>query len=249
MSAFEVFGQSQIATFRQAADVLRRCLQETSVIVKPGISTIELDAFAEKFIRGHKGATPAFKGYHGFPCTLCTSVDDQCVHGIPGPRVLTEGEIVKLDCGVIVGGLYTDACVTVPVGQIKPEVALFMERSKEALETACAIVKPGIRVGDISSTIQKVVEGYGYSPVRGLTGHGLGTTLHQFPDIPNSGKAGTGPVLPANIVIAIEPITAMGGAGIRDGQDGWTISTADGSLSCHFEHTVLVTEDGHEVLA
>ncbi len=249
MSAFQVLTQAQIAHMREAGAILRACLEHVSTAVRPGMTTAEVDHLAEAFIVSHTGATPAFKGYHGFPATLCTSVNDQCVHAIPGRRVLEDGDIVSLDCGVIVGGMYTDACVTVPVGTVKPEVKLFLERSKQALEEAVAFIKPGTRVGDISAAIQAAVERHGYSCVNGLTGHGLGTTLHQFPDIPNTGRKGTGPALPKHVVIAVEPITAMGRSEIRDGDDGWTISTADGSVSAHFEHTILVTPDGHEILA
>ena len=234
---------------RVAGDILKRCLEHLSRTVQPGLTTGHLDDLAEEFITSHDGATPAFKGYNGFPGSLCTSVNDECVHGIPSGHVLQEGDIVSLDCGVIVGGMYTDACVTVPVGKVKSEVLQFLQRSKDALEAAVAIVAPGIRVGDISSTVQREVEQHGYSCVNGLTGHGLGSDLHLFPDIPNTGRKGTGPALPKNIAIAIEPITAMGKPHIKDSADGWTIATADGSLSAHFEHTVLVTPDGHEILA
>lgn len=229
--------------------VLRECLIETAGHVKPGITTGELDAVAEEFIRSHKGATPAFKGYHNFPATICASVNDQCVHGIPGSRVLNDGDIIAIDCGVVYGKLYTDACVSVAVGSVSQDVQDFLTASEAALEAACRIVAAGVSVGDISSTIQKYVEGHGYSCVNGLTGHGLGTDLHQFPDIPNVGKAGTGPKLPTNTIIAIEPITSMGKPNIREEGDGWTIATDDGSLSAHFEHTVLVTKDGCEILA
>ncbi len=249
VSSFQIFTPEQIKALRIGGRILRGCLIETSKIVRPGITTGELDRFAEEFIRSHEGAVPAFKGYHGFPATLCTSVNDQCVHGIPGKRELNEGDIVSLDGGVVYGKLYTDACTTVPVGQVTQDVSEFLRVSEETLELSCAIVAPGVKIGDISSTIQNAVEGHGYSCVNGLTGHGLGTTLHQFPDVPNIGKAGTGPKLPANTIIAIEPITAMGKPNIREEGDGWTIATADGSLSAHFEHTVLVTENGYEVLA
>lgn len=249
MSSFQIFTSAQIASLRTGGKILRDCLLATAAKVRPGVTTKELDAFAEEFIRSHAGAVPAFKGYHGFPGTLCTSVNEQCVHGIPGPRVLQDGDIIAIDSGVIYGGLYTDACVSVPVGDVPADVRTFLTMSEKALEEACSIVAPGIRVGDISSTIQRFIEGHGYSCVNGLTGHGLGTALHQFPDVPNVGKAGTGPVLPAHTIIAIEPITAMGGPKIREEADGWTIVTADGSLSAHFEHTVLVTETGVEMLA
>lgn len=228
---------------------MRECLQEVAAAVKPGITTAELDRIAEEFILGHPGARPGFKGYKGYPATLCTSVNDECVHGIPGHRVLKDGDIVSLDGGVVVDGLNTDACITVGVGTIPETLKTFLRVTEDALEKACSIVAPGCRVGDISHTVQKEVERKGYSCVRGLTGHGLGTHLHQFPDIPNTGRAGTGPILPAHTIIAIEPITSMGGDGIRDGEDGWTICTSDGSHSAHFEHTVLVTEGGFEILA
>jgi methionyl aminopeptidase len=248
MSSFQIFTLKEIEHLRAAGAILRACLEAAAKEVRPGITTGELDRFAEGFIVA-RGGRPAFQGYHGFPATLCTSVNDECVHGIPGKRVLHDGDIVSLDCGVIVGGLYTDACVTVPVGAVSADVETFLAKSKAALEAACAIVKPGIRIGDISATVQQEVEGAGYSCVKSLTGHGLGNTLHQYPDIPNVGRAGSGPVVPAHTIIAIEPITAMGQGSIRDADDGWTIATADGSLSAHFEHTVLVTGSGHEILA
>ncbi len=249
MSSFQILTQAQIVSLRKGGKILRGCLDHTAKAVRPGITTGELDKIAEQFIISHDGATPAFKGYRGFPASICASVNEECVHGIPGKRVLNDGDIVSIDCGVIVGGIYTDACVTVPVGNVSPEVKTFLAVSEEALKAACKLVAPGVKVGDISSTIQKYLESRGYTPVNGLTGHGLGTELHRFPDIPNSGRAGTGPALPANIAIAIEPITSMGGASIREADDGWTISTADGSLSGHFEHTLLVTPQGYEMIA
>ncbi len=234
---------------RKAGKILRECLEETAAAVKTGITTAELDRIAEQFITDHEGARPGFKGYKGYPSTLCTSVNEECVHGIPGHRVLKDGDIVSIDCGVVIDGLNTDACITVPVGVVSDDVAAFLRHSSEALEAACAMVKPGRKIGDLSHAIQKYVERGGYKCVDGLTGHGLGYDLHQFPDIPNTGRAGSGPVLPPHTLIAIEPITSMGGSGIRDGDDGWTILTRDGSLSAHFEHTVLVTEGGYEILA
>ncbi|MSR87011.1 type I methionyl aminopeptidase [Candidatus Peribacteria bacterium] len=249
MSTFQIFNAAQIISLRTGGKILRECLQKTAERVKPGVTTQELDMFAEEFILSHTGAIPAFKGYHGFPATLCISINDQCVHGIPGKRTVGEGDIVSLDGGVIYDRLYTDACITVPAGDVPAHVQRFLEISEDALESACGIVAPGLKVGDISSAIQKAVEKHGYSCVNGLTGHGLGTTLHQFPDIPNVGKAGTGPKLPVHTIIAIEPITAMGKPEIREEADGWTIATADGSLSAHFEHTILITETGNEIIA
>lgn len=249
VASFQILSAQEIDSVRTGGDILRRCLQATSEQVRPGITTLELDTFAEAFIRDHQGARPAFKGFHGFPGTLCTSVNEQCVHGLPGPRVLQEGDIIALDCGVIYGELYTDACVTVPVGRVRPEVQKFLRVSADCLEAAVEILRPGVRVGDVSALIEKYLRNRGYTAMRGLTGHGLGATLHQFPDIPNQGKAGTGPLLPPHTIIAIEPITSMGTDQIKDEGDGWTIATADGSWSAHFEHTILITETGHEILA
>lgn len=249
MSQFQIFTQDEVAILRCAGKILAECLRETAKEVRPGVTTASLDAFAEKFIRSHDSATPAFKGYRNFPATLCTSVNDECVHGLPGSRVLQEGDIVSLDSGVMMSGLYTDACISVGVGKIDPKVSRFLQTTAETLEAACAIVKPGVRVGDVSSLIQERIEGAGYRCVNGLTGHGLGKTLHQFPDIPNVGKAGTGPTFPAWTMVAIEPIITMGDPRITDHDDGWTIAIADSSLAAHFEHTILLTEDGHEILA
>jgi len=204
---------------------------------------------AEEQIRSHKGATPGFKGYRGYPATLCTSVNEQCVHGIPSSRVLKDGDIVTLDCGVLLDGLYTDACVTVGVGQINGEATKLLQVTENALKDAVAVIKAGIHIGDISSTVQKTVESGGFKVVPALTGHGLGRMLHQFPDIPNFGKEGTGPVVPANTVIAVEPIVSAGDGSILEEGDGWTISTRNSELSAHFEHTILVLEEGCEVLA
>ena len=248
MPHFQILTPAQIKSLRTAGKILRECLEATANYAKAGMTTKEIDEFAEECIRS-RGGIPAFKGYNGFTGTLCTSVNEECVHGIPGPKVLKDGDIIGLDGGVIYDKLYTDACITVPIGAVPFETIRFLEVSKAALEAAVSIVKPGTKIGDISSMIQAVVEGGGYRCVNALTGHGLGSELHQFPDIPNTGTKGTGPTLPAWTLIAIEPITSMGGPGIRELEDGWTIVTADGSLSAHFEHSVLVTEDGCEVLA
>lgn len=247
-SSFQIFSESEIQSLRKAGAILRGCLEHTAKHVKPGISTEELDDIAESYIT-ERGGTPAFKGYNGFPKTLCISVDDECVHGIPGPRRLEDGQIVSLDGGVIVDGLYTDACITVPVGKISDDARRLLETTKHALDEAVAIIKKGTKVGDISSTIQNIVEAAGCSCIPALTGHGLGKTLHQFPDVPNVGKAGTGPALPAGTLIAVEPIVALGKGQILQDDDGWTIRSKDHSLTCHFEHSLLVTEQGCEVIA
>lgn len=248
MPTIHTFGKGEIDSFKKAAKILRECLAMLPSHVKPGVTTLELDAIAEKFIREHSGK-PAFKGYHGFPFTLCTSINEECVHGMPSDRELEEGDIVSLDCGVIVDGLYTDACVTVGVGHIDADATHLLDVTQRALSSAVDIIKAGTRVGDISAMIEKTAKAGGCMPVKSLTGHGLGHDLHGYPDIPNSGLAGNGPVLPAGTVIAVEPIISLGGPDVISMKDGWTIATADGSLSAHFEHTILVLDGGCEVLA
>lgn len=248
MPAIHTYGKGEIESFKKAAKILRECLQMLPAHVKPGITTMELDQIAEQFIR-ERGGKPAFKGYSGFPSTLCTSINEECVHAMPGKRKLEEGDIVSLDCGVIIDGLYTDACVTVGVGQIDADAQHLLDVTKRALAAAVGIIKAGIRVGDISAIIEKTAREGDCTPVKSLTGHGVGRDLHEYPDIPNSGKADNGPALPANTVIAVEPIFSLGGPHIRTMGDGWTISTEDGALSAHFEHTILVLDGRCEVLA
>jgi methionyl aminopeptidase len=244
----QVFTAEEIASFRAGGAILRGCLESLRPLVGPSVTTGELDVAAETYIRQH-GGRPAFKGYRGFPATLCTSVNEECVHGIPGRRMLNEGDIVKLDCGVIYDALYTDACISVPVGRVSPEAAKLLSVTEQALEHALAVVHAGAHVGDIGRAVESFVEAHGFHPVPALTGHGLGRSLHQFPDIPNLGKRGKGPLLPLHTVIAIEPIISAGSSDVRVGVDGWTLSIADGALAAHFEHSVLVTEEGCEVLA
>lgn len=249
MSQFQILTQEQIQDARKCGMILRTCLEHLASSVREGMETAELNRIADEFIRSHDGAEPAFFGYSGYPASLCVSVNDQCVHGIPGTRVLAGGDVVGLDCGVRLANLCTDACVSVMVGEGTPQARQLLQATERALGEACKVVRSGARVGDISSTVQRTVEGAGFQCVRGLTGHGIGTNLHQFPDIPNTGKAGTGPMIPAHTLLAIEPITSMGTSDIRDTGDGWTICTADGSLSAHFEHTVLVLPEGCEIIA
>ncbi len=246
---FQLFSANQIASLRAGGEILRECLDHCQKLVVPGIQTAEIDRIAEEFIV-KRGGRPAFKGYHGFPATLCISINDEVVHGIPGKRAVQEGDIVSLDGGVIFDDLYTDACVTVGAGKLATRTKKFLDVTSKTLEVLIRdVVKPGATVGDLSAFIQKHLEKAGYSPVRALTGHGLGTTLHQFPDVPNWGEAGKGPVLPVHTMIAIEPIASMGSPDVSTDGDGWTIRTVDRSLSCHFEHSVLITETGCEIIA
>lgn len=248
MSGFQIFSLAERESLREGGRILREALELVARATTPGMTTNELDLMAEDFIRS-QGGRPAFKGYHGFTGTLCTSVNEEAVHGIPGPRELKDGDIVSLDCGVILDELYTDACVTVAVGQVSAEKRKLMETTSLALQAACDLLKAGVRVGDISSVIQRTVESAGFRCIPALTGHGLGKTLHQFPDVPNVGKPGTGPVLPENTIIAIEPITCAGRGDIRETGDGWTLVTTDGTPAAHEEHTVLILAGGCEILA
>lgn len=244
----QTFSASQIESFRKAGVILRECLQMLREHVKPGITTEELDRLAEHYIVSN-GGRPGFKGYHGYPSTLCTSINEECVHGMPGPRALKEGDIVSLDCGVVVDDLNTDACITVPVGTISEDAQHLLDVTEKALQRAVEVIKAGIKVGDLSSSIEDVIRKGKCIPIRPLTGHGLGHSLHEPPDIPNFGRKGTGPVLPANTVIAVEPIVSVASDDVRTTRDGWTLVTDDGSLSAHFEHTILVLDGGCEVLA
>lgn len=248
MSDIQSFTPAEIESFRTAGRILRGCLEMLAPLAKPGITTGELDRLAEHYILD-QGGEPAFKGYHGYPFTLCTSVNEECVHGMPGDRVLADGDIISLDCGVRVNGLNTDACITVPVGKISDEARHLLDVTRQALDRAVEVIRPGIRVGDLSASIEEVIKKGKLKPVRALTGHGLGKDLHAYPDIPNFGRRGTGPALPSWTVLAVEPIVAIGTDDVRENGDGWTLITDDESLSCHFEHTILVTDTGCEVLA
>ena len=249
MSDIQVLTEAEIISVRHGGKILRGCLEHVAGLVAPGVTAQFLDEKAEEFIRSHKGATPAFKGYQGFPATLCTSVNEQCVHGIPNNRELEEGDIISIDRGVLYDSLYTDACLTVPVGKVSSSTQKLLDTTQYALESALKIIRKETKVGDISSTIQRIVEEAGFHPVRSLTGHGLGRTLHQFPDIPNLGTPDTGAQLPVGALIAIEPIVSAGSDEIVDASDGWTLSIKDGALSAHFEHTVLVNAEDCEIIA
>jgi len=217
--------------------------------VQPGVSTGQLDRFAEDFIRSHDLAEPAFKGLYGFPATLCTSVNEEVVHGIPSVRrVLVEGDVLSVDCGVKLDGFYSDAAVTLPVGEIDVTASALLEVTQRALEAGINQTVAGRRLGDVGAAIQAVGEGAGYGVVRDLVGHGVGHEPHEEPQVPNWGRPGRGMKLPVGLVIAIEPMFNAGTPGIRTLDDRWTVVTSDSGISAHFEHTVAVTETGPRVL-
>ncbi|MCD6379696.1 type I methionyl aminopeptidase [bacterium] len=238
---------AEIELMRQSASILRETLLIVGELIKPGITTAKLDKVAEEFIRS-KGGEPAFKGYQGFPATICASVNEEVVHGIPGTRELVDGDLIGVDCGVIKNGFYSDSTRSFAVGKISPDAERLMKVTKEALDIGLDKVRAGNRVSDISHAIQEYAEGKGYGVVRQLTGHGVGKELHEDPQIPNFGPPGTGPVIKVGMVFAIEPMLNEGVEDIRTLADGWTIITRDGKLSCHFEDTVAVTENGPEIL-
>lgn len=222
-------------------------LDELAAMVEPGVTTADVDAAAESRLRG-AGAEPAFKGYHGYPSTICASVNEQVVHGIPSGRALVEGDILSVDLGAKLDGFYGDSAVTVPVGTVSPEAARLLEVTKASLYDGIATVRAGGRVSDIGAAVQAYVEARGFSVVREFVGHGIGTKLHEDPQIPNYGSAGRGPRLAEGMVLAIEPMVNAGKAAVKVLGDGWTAVTKDGSLSAHFEHTVVVTGDGCRIL-
>ncbi|MGC4114892.1 MAG: type I methionyl aminopeptidase [Myxococcales bacterium] len=245
----ELKAADQLARMREAGRVVHEVLDVLSRAAQPGETTLELDRIAEELTRKRK-AKPAFKGYLGFPCSLCASVNEEVVHGIPSrDRVLKAGDLLKLDFGVVKDGYYGDAAVTVAVGRASPEASRLAQVTREALEQAIAEVRPGRRVSDIGTAIQGHVEPRGYSVVREFVGHGIGRALHEAPQIPNFRCAdGPDPRLKPGMVLAIEPMVNAGGWATRVLSDRWTAVTADNSLSAHFEHTVAVTADGPEIL-
>lgn len=237
----------EIARVRDAGRIVRTVLDEVARAAQPGVRTAELDRLAEARTR-ELGARPAFKGYLGYPASVCISVNDEVVHGIPSRRVLQEGDLVGLDFGVVHRGFYGDAAVTVPVGRASDTALRLVEVTREALARGIAAAVAGGRVGDIGAAVQSWVEAQGFSVVREFVGHGIGRRLHEPPQVPNFGSPGTGPTLEPGLVLAVEPMVNAGGPGIRTLKDGWTAVTADGALSAHFEHTIAVTENGPEIL-
>ncbi|MFH2037461.1 MAG: type I methionyl aminopeptidase [Candidatus Zixiibacteriota bacterium] len=238
---------AQIEIMRKAGKIVAETLQMIEKEIKPGVSTAHIDQLAEDFITS-KGAKPGFKGYRGFPATACISIDDEVVHGIPGNRILKEGQVVSVDLGSIVDGFYGDSAATFPVGEISERKRKLLDVTKRSLEIGIAKVKNGVKLGEVSSAIQKCVEDEGFSVVREMVGHGIGKNLHEDPQVPHFGPADAGPVLKTGMVIAIEPMVNEGGYKINHKPDGWTIVTADGLCSAHFEHTVAVTDTGADIL-
>jgi methionyl aminopeptidase len=238
----------EIEKMRRAGKVVREVLELVRSKVKPGATTFDLEKAAESHL-AELGFKAAFKGYHGYPCVLCTSVNSEVVHGIPSPqRVLKEGDIVSVDFGVVVDGYYGDAAITVPVGSIDEKAARLLKVTEESLKAGIAAVKPGATLGDVGAAVQTVVESEGFSVVRDFVGHGIGINMHEDPQVPNFGEAGRGMKLKPGMVIAIEPMVNAGLPDVRVLDDGWTAVAKDGSMSAHFEHTVAVTSTGARIL-
>ena len=244
----ELKTEEEIEYMRENALIVSRTLAEVAKYIKPGVTTRMLDTIAEDYLRS-EGAVPGFKGYNGFPNTLCISINEEVVHGIPGDRVLINGDIVSVDCGSIKHGYYGDSAYTFPVGEVKPEVMDLLLRTKESLELGIEMAVAGKRVGDISFAVQNYVEKFGYSVVRELVGHGIGVKLHEKPDIPNYGRMGTGIKLQDGMTICLEPMINLGTKEVKQSKDGWTIRAADGLASAHFELTIAVTKDKADVLS
>ncbi|MBZ5631015.1 MAG: type I methionyl aminopeptidase, partial [Acidobacteriia bacterium] len=236
---------SELEKMRASGRIVRQVLETVRAMVKPGVATMDLERAAEKKIK-ELGAKPAFKGYYDYPCVLCTSVNQEIVHGIPSPkRMLKEGDIVSIDCGVVLDGYYGDAAITVPVGdKLAPDVQKLLEVTEASLYRGIAAARIGNTVGDVGAAVQELVEANGFSVVREFVGHGIGTRLHEDPQVPNYGTRGHGARLREGMVIAIEPMVNAGTPGARVLDDKWTAVTEDGSFSAHFEHCVAVTVDG-----
>jgi len=238
----------EIAKIRKSSSLVARALQKVREAIRPGVTTAELDRIAEETIR-RGGGVPAFKGYRGFPASLCVSVNEEVVHGIPGRRRLKEGDIVSLDLGVLMDGYYGDAAITVPVGEVSELAKRLLQVTEEALYRGIEKARAGNRLFDISHAIQRWVEAAGFSVVRDFVGHGIGRALHEEPQVPNFGPPNQGPRLDVGMVLAIEPMVNTGTWRVRVLENGWTVVTADGGLSAHFEHTVAITEGGPEILS
>jgi methionyl aminopeptidase len=237
----------QIDRMAVAGDILVRCLKMLEAKTRAGVTTGELDEAAEKFIRS-QGATPAFKGYRGFPGSICASPNSMVVHGIPGPYELRRGDILSIDVGVIKDGWVADAAMTVPVGAVGPDATKLLDVTKASLFAGIEQMRPGNHLGDVSAAVQRAIESEGLSVIRTLVGHGIGREMHEEPQVPNFGEPGRGPELEEGMVLAIEPMVNVGGPLVRMDDDGWSVFSEDDSLAAHFEFTVAVTADGPRVL-
>ncbi len=240
--------EEEIQIIKESSLLVGKTLAEVAKIIASGVQTIQLDRIAEEFIRDN-GGVPGFKGYNGFPNSLCISVNDEVVHGIPGERELIDGDIVSIDCGVKKNGYFGDSAYTFAIGEVDEEIQLLMKRTKESLYLAIDNAVAGKRVGDIGYAVQSFVEGFGYGVVRDLVGHGLGKNLHEKPEVPNFGRRGRGKELKAGMVLAIEPMINLGGKKVTQDRDGWTIRTADRKPSAHYEHDVVVRKGKAEILS
>ena len=237
----------ELERMRRSGILAAEALREVARAVRPGVTGAALDRIAETFIRDH-GGTPSFKGYRGFPASVCISVNDEVVHGIPDGRPLRDGEIVSIDLGAVVEGFHGDTAVTVPVGEVGQELRHLLTVAREALYKGIEAVRPGQALGDVGGAVQRHAERAGFSVVRDFAGHGIGRHLHEEPQVPNFGEPGTGTVLRPGMTLAIEPMVNLGGSEVVMDGDGWTVRTRDGRPSAHFEHTVAVSEDGSDVL-
>jgi len=238
---------AEIAQMGRAGRIVAETLALLGERIRPGVTTAELDAVAEEFIRSHDGS-PTFLGYRGYPASICASPNDMVVHGIPGPYALVEGDILSVDVGVTLGGFVADSAYTFPVGEVSPEAERLLDVGRVALDAGVEQCRPGRRLSDISHAVQTVTEEAGFSVVRSLVGHGVGRAMHEDPQIPNFGEPGRGPLLAEGMTFAIEPMITAGGPDVVVHDDEWSISTEDGSLAAHFEHTVAITEGGPQIL-
>ncbi len=238
----------EIEKIRTSSLLVGKTIAEVARHIKPGVTTLALDKIAEEFIRDHK-AKPAFKGYHGFPATLCISINEVVVHGIPGKRELKEGDLVSIDCGTVIDGYYGDSAFSFGLVPMAVELELLMKRTHDSLLKSIGVIAAGKRVGDIGYEVQTYVESFGYTVVRDLVGHGLGTSLHEKPEVPNYGRRGNGPKLEAGMVICIEPMINLGTRQVTQENDGWTIRTMDKQPSAHFEHAVVIRNNRADILS
>ncbi len=243
-----IYCEEEIGTIRKSNQIVAKILAELERMIIPGVQTKELDEYAELRVK-EMNAIPAFKGYRGYPASLCTSINEEIVHGIPSSRRLRDGDIISLDFGVLYEGYYGDAAVTYPVGEITPKAKKLIKAAEETFYKGMEQMKPGKRISDISFAIQSHVESQGFSVIRAFVGHGIGLSLHEEPQVPNFGPPGRGPKLKSGMVLAIEPMIAMGDWDVEILDDNWTAITRDRSLSAHYEHTVAITQKGPEILS